>query len=108
MKKVLAIIIVLAVCAVGFGFYRGWFALSNPSPTGGSNEVNVNLATDTDKMKADAETVKDKAAELTGNVTGGATGHGDQPADEAPPDQAPTDDAQPPAVSPNAAQPDGN
>ena len=108
MRKLVAIVVVLAVCVVGFGFYRGWFALSSPSSVAGSNDVNVNLATDTDKMKADAETVKDKAAELTGNVTGGATGHGDQPADEAPPDQAPADDEQPPAVSPNVAQPDGN
>ena len=55
------VLLVLAICVVGFGFYRGWFALSSPSPTAGSNEVNINLATDTDKMKEDAQTVKDKA-----------------------------------------------
>jgi hypothetical protein len=108
MKRLLTVLIVLAVCVVGFGFYRGWFALSSPSSPSGSNEVNVNLATDTDKMKADAETMKDKAAELTGNVTEGAAEPDDQPTDEAPADRTSTNGEQPPAVSPNAAQPEGN
>ena len=69
MKKLLAVVFVLMICVVGFGFYRGWFALSSPDPAGGSNQVNINLATDPDKMKEDAEAVKDKAAELTGGVT---------------------------------------
>ena len=107
MKRFLTVLIVLAACVVGFGFYRGWFALSSPSAPAGSNEVNVNLATDTDKMKADAETVKDKAAELTGNVEENAAEPDDRPADEAPSDLSSTDDEQPPAVSPNAARPDG-
>jgi len=99
---------VLAICVVGFGFYRGWFALSSPSPAAGSNDVNVNLATDTDKMKADAETVKDKAAELTGNVTHGRVTPADQPIGDVPATSAPTADGPPPAEAPNTAQPDGN
>ena len=69
MRKLLAVVFVLMICVVGFGFYRGWFALSSPDPAGGSNQVNINLATDPDKMQEDAEAVKDKAAELTGGVT---------------------------------------
>ena len=60
---------VLVILVIGAGFYRGWFALSRPASDAGSSTVNINLATDTDKMKQDAETVKDKATELTGGVT---------------------------------------
>jgi hypothetical protein len=66
MKKLLIVVLVLAICVVGFGFYRGWFALSSPDSEGG-DRVNINLATDTGKMQDDADAVRDKAAELTGN-----------------------------------------
>jgi hypothetical protein len=54
---------------VGFGFYRGWFTLSSPSRDTDTNKVNVNLQVDRDKMKEDAETVKKKTTELTGQAT---------------------------------------
>ena len=69
MKTLRAVLIVIAILVVGLGFYRGWFALSRPAPEAGSSTVNINLATDPDKMKQDAELVKDKATELTGGVT---------------------------------------
>ena len=69
MKKLGAVLIVIAILVVGLGFYRGWFALSRPASDAGSNTVNINLATDPDKMKQDAEMVTDKATELTGGVT---------------------------------------
>jgi hypothetical protein len=69
MKKLGALLITFAILVVGLGFYRGWFALSRPAPDAGSNKVNINLATDPDKMKQDAQAVKDKATELTGGVT---------------------------------------
>ena len=69
MKTLSAVLIVIAILVVGVGFYRGWFALSRPAPNAGSNTVNINLATDPDKMKQDAHAIKDKATELTGGVT---------------------------------------
>ncbi len=69
MKKLTAVLIALAILVVGLGFYRGWFALSRPTPEAGSSKVNITLATDPDKMKQDAQAVKDKATELTGGVT---------------------------------------
>jgi hypothetical protein len=63
-----AVLIAIAIVIVGLGFYRSWFALSRPAPDAGSNKVNINLATDPDKMKQDAEMAKDKATELTGGV----------------------------------------
>ena len=69
MKTLSAVLIAIAILVVGLGFYRGWFALSSPAPDAGSNKVNINLATDPDKMKQDANIVTDKATELTGGVT---------------------------------------
>jgi len=69
MKKLGAVLTMLAIVVVGVGFYRGWFALSSPAPEPGSSEVNINLATDPGKMKQDVQTAKDKATELTGGVT---------------------------------------
>ncbi len=89
MKQFFAIVIVLAICLVGFGFYRGWFVLSSPSSTDGSNQVNINLATDQDKMKDDVEIVKDKAAALTGPVTPGA----EEPSDRLVEEEVPPPDA---------------
>lgn len=68
MKTLSAVLIAIAILVVGLGFYRGWFAFSRPTPDAGSNKVNINLATDPDKMKQDAQAVKKKAAELTGGV----------------------------------------
>ena len=70
MKRVLLpALIVLVLLVVGLGFYRGWFALSGSNADKGSNKVNVNLTMDGDKIEEDAQTVKDKAAELTGQAT---------------------------------------
>jgi hypothetical protein len=90
MRRFYALVIVLAICVVGFGFYRGWFVLSSPNATEGSNQVNINLAADQDKMKDDVEIVKDKAAELTGTVT---------PVAEEPSDQLIEEEVPPPDTS---------
>ena len=71
MKRLAAVLFAISILVVGLGFYRGWFALSRTAPETGSNKVNINLATDPDKMKQDAEIVKDKATELTSGVTEG-------------------------------------
>ena len=76
-----SVLLVLLLCVVVLGFYRGWFALSSPSPDTGSNKVNINLAVDSDKVKEDAEKVKDKATELTGKAKEGAKELGDQAKD---------------------------
>jgi hypothetical protein len=88
------VLILLVACIVGFGFYRGWFAVTSPSSAPGSNDVNVNLATDTDKMKEDVETVKDKASELIEDVKDGPT----EPADR------PVEEVRPNGIEANAAQ----
>ena len=69
MKRLCTVLIVVTILVVGVGFYRGWFALSRPASDNGSGTVNINLATDSDKIKQDAQAVKEKATELTGGVT---------------------------------------
>lgn len=72
-RNLITVVLALLMCVVGLGFYRGWFALSSTSSGTGSNRVNINLTVDPDKVKADAESVKDKTMELTGNATEGVT-----------------------------------
>lgn len=69
MKTFGVALVTIALLVVGLGFYRGWFALSRPVTDAASNKVNINLATDPDKMKQDVRVVTDKATELTGGVT---------------------------------------
>jgi hypothetical protein len=71
MKRLIAVLLVLAILFVGVGFYRGWFTVSKSDPDAGENKVNVNLTVDGDKMQEDADAVKKQAADLTENVTGG-------------------------------------
>ncbi len=72
MKRFRSWLIVFAIIAISLGFYRGWFTVSG-SREAVSHKVDVNLTVDTDKVKTDAETVKEKAKELTGNSTGEKT-----------------------------------
>lgn len=72
MNKLFAFLVVLLLCGVAVGFYRNWFTVTSPSSDSESHKVNVSVTVDPDKVKADAETVKDKAVELTGQATGGA------------------------------------
>ena len=65
MRKLCSLVIVLAVIAVGVGFYRGWFSLSSSRYVEG-HKTKVNLTVDEDKMKQDGEQLKEKARELTG------------------------------------------
>ena len=72
MKRFCTLLTLLTVIVVSVGFYRGWFSVSG-SREAVSQKVDVNLSLDTVKVKADAETVKDKAAELTGKTTEGTS-----------------------------------
>ena len=71
-RNLFTLVLVLLLVVAAIGFVRGWFVVSRPEPPAGSHKVNINLAVDPDKVKADAEAVKDKTAELTGQATEGA------------------------------------
>lgn len=81
MKKLFAVLIVVVLLVIGVGFYRGWFVLSSGDAGSGNNKVNVNLTVDGDKVQEDAEAVKRKTTELTGQAPNGADEPGDQAQD---------------------------
>ena len=70
MKKItlFKMLVVLVLCFVGVGFYRGWFVLSSHGSSEG-NKANVNLAVDPEKAKEDVRSVEAKARGLTHNPT---------------------------------------
>ena len=76
MKRFRSWLIVVAIIVVSLGFYRGWFTVSGRREAV-SHKVDVNLTLDTEKVKADAEAVKDKATELTGKTKEGVREPGD-------------------------------
>lgn len=78
MKRLFGTLLLLLICVAGVGFYRGWFSVSTHGTDGENHNVDVNLSVDTDKVKADAETVKEKAVELTHEAGSEASKLGDQ------------------------------
>ncbi len=72
MRSLIRLLVVLLICLIGIGFYRGWFSLSagNADPEG--KKVNVNMSVDKEKMRSDVketnEKVKDQIKDLEGKV----------------------------------------
>jgi len=81
MNRLFAFLIVVLICVAGIGFYRSWFTVSSQSSNAENHKVDINLTVDPDKVKADAEIVKNKAAELTGKATEEVHDLVDQPSD---------------------------
>ena len=77
--KVVGVLVVLVLCVVVVGFYRGWFSLS--SDGSGTESNKVTLTVDSDKVKDDAERVQDKTTELAGKASDEAKELGDQARD---------------------------
>lgn len=71
-RNLFTLVSVLLLVVAVIGFMRGWFVVSRPEPPAGSHKVDINLTMDPDKIKADAEALKDKTAELTSKATEGA------------------------------------
>ena len=69
------LLLIVTLCAIGFGFYRGWFDVSSHSRETQGNKVDVTLTVDPDKVKEDATKVKEK---LAGKATDEAKELGDR------------------------------
>lgn len=63
MRSLIKLVVVLLICLVGIGFYRGWFSLSNAGPDTEGNKVNVNMSVDKGKMKSDVKKAEEKVKE---------------------------------------------
>lgn len=61
--KIKRVVLVLAICLVAIGFYRGWFTFSSRGVEAGSSKVDLQLTVDTDKVKDDADRVRDDVKE---------------------------------------------
>ena len=58
MRRLLAVVLVLALVFVGVGFYRGWFQVQTDR---GEGTYQVDLTIDETKMKADATAAQNQA-----------------------------------------------
>jgi hypothetical protein len=74
MKGFFAVIVLLLVGTVCFGFYRGWFGVSSENA---DHKSTVTFSVDQDKLQADEEAAKKKVHDLGHKVkeaTGKQTG----------------------------------
>ena len=72
MRRVLVVLLVLAVVFVGVGFYLDWFNVS--TGTGGdAGKTTIDLTIDKDKMKTDARGAEDKVRGLGAKPDGAVT-----------------------------------
>jgi hypothetical protein len=55
-------LIVLAICLVGIGIYRGWFTFSNPTRDPAADSVNINVSVNSRKIDADAQKVEQRVS----------------------------------------------
>jgi hypothetical protein len=64
MKTLGSLFLVLMLCLVVVGFFRGWYSFSGHGREAESNKVEVKLTLDPDRVKEDADKVKEKTTEL--------------------------------------------
>ena len=65
--------VVLLLCLIAIGFYRGWFSVSRSHPNPEGNKVNVNVSVDKAKMKSDVKEAEQKVKEGVKGLEGKAT-----------------------------------
>jgi hypothetical protein len=71
MKKLLILVVLLAVGIAAFGYHQGWFTVEKETNSDGKTGVTVTV--DKDKIHQDTEHAKDKAKELGGKVKDSAS-----------------------------------
>lgn len=77
MRRILAAVLILAMVAIGLGFYRGWLSLSHSERNEESRKVDVNLTVDGDKLQGDVEAMKQSATETADKIKEGTQKIGD-------------------------------
>jgi hypothetical protein len=60
MFSLLRWLVILALCVVGIGFYRGWFSFSKPQPEAQGGKVDISVTFDKGKANADLKKVEEK------------------------------------------------
>lgn len=72
MRSMIKLLVLLLICLVGIGFYRGWFSFSNLSPNTDGNRVNIDVSLDKGKMKSDIKEAEQKVKEEVKELEGKA------------------------------------
>jgi hypothetical protein len=70
MRSRTKILVVLLVCLVGIGFWRGWFSVSRPKSDTEGDKVNVNMSVDKGKIKSDIKKVERKVEKGVSELEG--------------------------------------
>jgi hypothetical protein len=60
MKSIFKLLIVLVICLVGVGIWRGWFSFSR---TGDTEQESANVSVDKGKIREDVQQAKTKVRE---------------------------------------------
>lgn len=68
MRRIVSILLLIAIILIPVGFYRGWFAFST-SRAPINNQVDLNLSVHPDKIEQDAELLKEKAQSAVQGVS---------------------------------------
>jgi hypothetical protein len=74
MRRLLIVLVLLAVGAGALGYYRGWFTVSKSDPDKAVPTVTVDrekLKQDTEKAKSKVQDVAGQAKEKAGEIAGG-------------------------------------
>ena len=69
MSRFISFVLLLLVIAVSVGFFRGWFSLTTDKVPF-SDQVDVHLKVDPNKMKQDASSIEDKTKALFSSENG--------------------------------------
>jgi hypothetical protein len=70
MRLLTKFLVVLLICLVGIGIFRGWFSVSSTNPDAAGNKVNVNVSVDKGKIKSDVKKAKEKVKEEVRELEG--------------------------------------
>ena len=63
MKTIFKLLIVLVICLVGIGIWRGWFSFLSSSGETEKDKVNVGVSVDKGKIREDVQKAKAKVGE---------------------------------------------
>ena len=68
MKPIFKLLIILVICLVGIGIWRGWFSLLSSSGNPEKDKVNVGVSVDKGKIREDVQKAKAKVGEEVKDV----------------------------------------
>ena len=70
MRSRFKLVIVLLLCLVGIGFWRGWFSVSSPKSDTEGDKVNVNMSVDKGKIESDIKKAERKVEKGVSELEG--------------------------------------